>query len=236
MDHLGVTDVYVFAGRVQLQAGHDNTAANNVVQVHAGQASRVDSEGKNISEIPISKQPFERLLPHLALLDRNLIINGDFEADEPVEWPIPNPAGKSGRDLVRNIRITAWEDGKHNGRASVLPYWKDADQKVPRIEPRHIPKDGGRGYFMAVEPGVTQQSIDLGALSRQIDASLVRFDFVGLVGAAYTHLNDELIVVAKFLGGHGQQLKQSVLEPIRTGRRAKEEREENFVKRFHTNF
>ncbi len=229
VDHLGVTDVHVFVGRVQLQAGHDDTAANNMVQVRAGQARRVGEKGKNITEIPTAKKPFEDLLPHLALLDHNLIINGDFEADKPAEGPKQDR--RKPRDRIRNIKITGWEDGKRDGLASVLPYWKDADQKVPRIELRHIPKDGGRGYFVAVEPGVTQQSIDLVALSRQIDASLVRLDFVGLVGGDYKDVDDQVSVVAKFLGGQGQQLKQSVFEPIRTGRRAKEEREENFVKR-----
>ncbi len=194
VDERGTTDVHVLEGTVDLQL----SAAGGDAPGHtlsAGNARQVDVTGTKTTEIDFSAAKFVNLR---ILLNRNLIVNGDFEADGPCKIAVRDGHVTSFEDMA----MTGWKD---ETRATAAPYeMPGAIESHKRRDEGTYPENRGSCYFLGVERGTTSQTIDVSALAQEIDAQRIQFRLSGWLGGQ-SHQDDALTVRAIALDEQGKE-------------------------------
>ncbi len=194
VDKQGTTDVHVLEGSVELEM----SAAGGDAPGHtlsAGNARQVDAAGTKTTEIDFSAAKFVNLR---ILLNRNLIVNGDFEADGPCKITVEGGSVTSFEDMA----MTGWKD---DTRATAAPYeMPGATESHKRRDEGTYPENRGKCYFLGVERGTTSQTIDVSALAQEIDAQRIQFRLSGWLGGQAGQ-DDALTVRAIALDERGKE-------------------------------
>ena len=133
----------------------------------------VDAQTRAGRAIEVDGRAFEDLAPHVALLHRNLVVNGDFE-----QGPRGRVSGQTFAD-VQNVRVFGWED---QGPGSVLDYHEASQHDYPDPARHTVPDDRGERYYACMGVGTIRQQIDLAALAALVDGGAVRFDLSAWLG------------------------------------------------------
>ena len=120
----GATEAYVFAGRVDLRTGPNPRVFEKAKRLVAGQGGAVDKEG-NLTANTVRANNFARGMTQVrvgkTLLRGNLVVNGDFEADNGVIFNSDNQS-------VPDIDISGWDD---DVEATVLTYLDNVKHNYP---------------------------------------------------------------------------------------------------------
>ncbi len=192
------TDVHVFLGEVELTTKH--TDGNTILRrVTTNRAARL-TQGDIVAATP-DLQSFATAFPHLALFERNLIVNGDFEADEPL------PA----TDIeAPDIAISGWND---HGPATTVNYLQAAPFGYPDPAKDPMPDARGRAYFAGVNSSVIDQVIDISPAASLIDAEAVTYRLAGWFGGLMEH-DDPMTITVTFIDEQGDTLSQTTLGPF----------------------
>jgi hypothetical protein len=194
VDKQGTTDVHVLEGSVDLEisaAGGDAPGH----RLSAGNARQVDATGTKATEIEFSPAKFVNLR---TFLNRNLIVNGDFEADGPCKITVRDGSVTSFEDMA----MTGWKD---ETKATAAPYeMPDATESNRRRAEGTYPENRGKCYFLGVERGTTSQTIDVSALAQEIDAQRIQFRLAGWLGGQADQ-DDALTVRAIALDERGKE-------------------------------
>ena len=194
VDKQGTTDVHVLEGSVELEM----SAAGGDAPGHtlsAGNARQVDAAGTKTTEIDFEAAKFVNLR---ILLNRNLIVNGDFEADGPCKITVEGGSVTSFEDMA----MTGWKD---DTRATAAPYeMPGATESHKRRDEGTYPENRGKCYFLGVERGTTSQTIDVSALAQEIDAQRIQFRLSGWLGGQAGQ-DDALTVRAIALDERGKE-------------------------------
>ncbi len=203
VDEQGVAEVHVLAGKVSVRPVSTNDNAAGTFELVAGHASRIDARDGSVQAIVLSVDAFRSLRP---LLGRNLVVNGDFEMDEPGEVVRRVPP------IFSDITITGWDD---RNRAMTIAYDQpDSGGDFPKPGRDAVPTNHGRCFFMSAErESTTSQSIDLSALRGQIDARQIDFELSGWIGG-YGDQDDTLTIRAVALNDRGEETPFAQLGPI----------------------
>ncbi len=205
-DATGSSEVQVFVGEVNAAAYDASGQLGSTASIRPRRGLAVDGATFRARPIEADGRAFEDLAPHLALLHRNLVVNGDFEDGEP--------AAIRGQTLidVQNLRVPGWED---NGPGTVLGYNSASVHDYPNPARHPMPDDRGSCYYSGMSDGEIRQSIDLSPLAALTDTGEVRFDLSAWLGGFGNH--DEYIqATATFYDAAGRAIGSSVtLDPVR---------------------
>ncbi|XAM01393.1 FecR domain-containing protein [Phycisphaeraceae bacterium D3-23] len=204
-DAAGDSAVQVFAGEV--------TAAAFDTQGHLGEAGSVksrdglaiDADTRVARTIEVDGRAFEDLAPHVALLYRNLVVNGDFEQGEP-----GHVTGATLHD-VENIRVPGWED---TGPGTLLPYEAASAFDYPNPALHPMPDDHGQAFYAGMAEGSIRQRVDVSGLAGLIDAGQVAFDLSAWLGG-YAEQDEYLVLTAHFMDERGRRVgRPAALDPV----------------------
>jgi len=203
-----LTEVHVFKGTVSVRDSSDPLIFNREMQLHTGQVSIADSSGISILEgVKSFESYFVRDLNHVRnpekYFGRNLIINGNFEADSP-------SSSFSMTDyelLTNNISITGWNE---NTAATVVPYNCIGGRDITAQERASFvfPDSHGKYYYVGVEDNTVYQKINLSPIAQYIDYGSVRYNLSGWFGGWYDHTDNATLKVT-FLNAFGDKLGSS---------------------------
>ncbi len=208
----GQTDTHVFKGKVEMRTGSDPVVFEKSLRLYAGQGAVVSDKGKlSYKQRDCRTGIFIRDMAEVynrdKLLNRNLIVNGDFEQDF-----VPYYVGETEVQRInRNIHISGWQD---NCAATVVTYagfpgvnWGEKRGFAA------IPKDKGKCFFEGVKDGCISQDINLTVLSSVIDKGDVGFELSGWLGGWETH-GDSAVLKAIFLDWSGKKTGEAQIGPI----------------------
>ena len=202
VDPSGVAEVHVLTGDVAVQPSSKRRRGLRF-ELGAGQARRVDAAGA-VEVIELAIDRFASIRP---LIGRNLIVNGDFEADEPGTVTMD---GK--RTHIVDVDLTGWRDAAGKGTAIVY------DQPNPRARfplpgRDNVSPDHGRNFYISINPTTVDQTIDVSQLAGPIDAKRVSFELSAYLGGDEVE-SATVEVFAKFLGAGGKELDTAVVGPV----------------------
>lgn len=204
------TEVQVFLGEVTAAVADAEGELGPSRSLRTSQGLRVDAASRHAEPIEVDGRGYDELLPHLKLLYRNLVVNGDFEQGEPGRVTGATQAG------VQNLSIPGWEDGT---LATVLPYDEASRYDYPNPELHPMPDNRGRAYFAGIGEGVVRQRIDVSALAVLTDAGQVRYDLSAWLGGFATQ-DEYLQITARFVDEHGNEAGPAAgLNPVRVNHR-----------------
>lgn len=209
-DLTGDSAVQVFAGEVTAAIFDIQGELGRSVSFVAREGVAVDAQTRSTREIEVDGRAFADLAPHVAMLYRNLVVNGDFEAGEP-GWV----TGDTFPD-VENMQVLGWEDA---GPGTVLRYDAAAAHDYPDPAVHAVPEGCGQQYYLGMAEGLIRQRIDVADLAGLIDADAVTFDLSAWLGGFME--NDEYIqLTVRFLDGRGRPITDPVLlDPVRAADR-----------------
>lgn len=209
-DAMGNSAVQVFVGEVNAAAYDASGQLGSTASIRSRHGLEVDGTSFQARPIKADGEAFEDLAPHLGLLYRNLVVNGDFEQGDP-----GRVTGQAYNE-AENIRIPGWED---HGPGTVLSYDEAAAHDYPDPARHVVPEDRGRCYYLGMAAGKISQRIDVYALRNLIDGGAVRYDLSAWLGGFET--NDEyLLLSVRFLDGRGQPVSvPATLTPVRASDR-----------------
>jgi hypothetical protein len=207
----GITEAHVFTGRVDLRTGSNPRVFERAQRLIAGQAGVVDLEG-NLNAKSARTAGFVRGMKALrqseSLLGKNLVVNGDFEADEGVVFDVSE-------SNVPDINITGWND---SSKASVLSYHGNVLHGYPDILRDTIPSRCGRNFFVGVGNCSISQEIDVSLFSYLIDTARLKYSFSAWLGGFAEHPDSaELTVV--FLNEKNHRLGSAKLNQVTVSER-----------------
>lgn len=205
-DAMGSSAVQVFVGEVNAAAYDASGQLGSTASIGSRRGLEVDGTSFQARPIEADGEAFEDLAPHLGLLHRNLVVNGDFEQGDP-----GRVTGQAFND-VENVRIPGWED---HGPGTVLSYDEAAAHDYPDPARHVVPKDRGRCYYLGMAAGTISQRIDVSALRNLIDGGAVQYDLSAWLGGFESQ--DEYIALSvRFLDGRGQPVSApAALRPVR---------------------
>lgn len=192
----------VVRGEVEVGLGDEASA----VPIHENQLVRIDADSSAIKPLAFDQaDDIAWALPYAALLNSELVVNGDFEAGG---IGVAHAANR-----VDDLAIPGWDN---DGPATVIGYEQagiemDVGFPDPRTDP--VPEDRGRGYYFARYTGIMTQTVDLTDLAVLADSGTARFVFGGDLGG-YINQNDRVVVSATFFDEHGEPLDRVELEPV----------------------
>lgn len=199
----GDAQVHVFDGKVALQPDAHNETTALILQ--AGDARSVQPD-LSVHAIELQRAMFPYSAE--AMLDRNLVVNGDFES------------GKTGRALSErtweSAAIVGWATDPAG--ATTLNYEQAAEFNYPNPKIHRVPLDRGDAYFAGMVEGTTWQEVSLAPLGRAIDAGVLRYDMTGWLGGFGTN-EDAITYSAIFLDRDGTECGRVVLGPIAASER-----------------
>ena len=201
----GVTEVHTLSGKVAVRPVSADEGSAGTFELVAGQAGRIDEAGA-VDLIDLAIDRFASIRP---LVGRNLIVNGNFEADEPGK--VIRKKDRS-FDRVAYTSITGWDGDRP---ATTLQYNTPPPEEGTFFKPGHdpLPDDRDNCYFWGFKEGTTSQWIDVSALAGQIDAGAIRLELSGWIGGMGDG-PDTLTVIATALDDQDQPLATAQLEPI----------------------
>lgn len=202
-EETGDSTVQVFVGEVTAAAldtaGHLGTA----ISLKSRTGVAVDAQTRAGRDIEVDGRAFADLAPHVALLHRNLVVNGDFEQGEP-----GTVTGEGYWD-VQNLAVPGWED---TGPGTVVAYDAAARHEYPDPATDVVPEGRGRSFYAGMGQGAIRQRIDVSALAGLTASETVAYDLSAWLGG-YTDQNEYLLLTAHFLDARGRP----VAEPVGLG-------------------
>jgi len=209
-EETGDSAVQVFVGEVTAAAFDPTGQLGTAISLKSRTGVAVDAQTRAGRDVEVDGRAFADLAPHVALLHRNLVVNGDFEQGEPGQV-----TGDTFPD-AENVRVPGWEDF---GPGTVLGYAAAARHDYPDPAIHRVPEGCGGQFYAGMGPGTTRQGIDLGELATLIDAGGVTYDFSGWLGG-FRDQDEYLLVTARFLDERGRPIGEPVqLQPVRVNDR-----------------
>ncbi|RQV94875.1 hypothetical protein EH221_06975, partial [bacterium] len=178
----------VYKGKVAMLDGSDTTGLKKFI-IGIGQVGLVDQNGQlSITEFSTQQRGFVRSVQEFqlgsSLLNRNLIVNGDFEKDKVTYDPQKNESQNLSEN---NVMISGWND---RGPATLNTY--DALGGVP------VPPDKGENFFIGYQACTIDQEISVTDLSYKINRGKILYELSGWIGGWEVH-EDHLEITASFL-------------------------------------
>jgi hypothetical protein len=146
--------------------------------------------------------PVRAQTPAASLFGRNLVVNGNAEADT------------GSPDDNQIVKPTAWTT---TGQFTVVQYGASGgfpDKSAPG------PADRGKNFFAGgnVALSTATQTIDLTPGAEAIDAGSITYALSGWLGG-YSNQNDDVQVTVRFLSSTGAQLGSAQLGPVKAADR-----------------
>lgn len=203
-------EVHVFLGEVKAGMVDETGAVSPLQKVRANTARTVS--GGELQEIPIDHETFTWGLPHLALLNRNLVVNGDFETDQPgLAKRDPSPKPGMRESFIEDVEITAWRE--ENAAHTTLDYEQLPELEYPDPNQDPVPDQRGRCFLVAYVPGGLRQDIDVAALAHHVDRSAVAFQLSGWFGG-FARDVEQFECTAIFFDKTGRRISTAQLKPV----------------------
>ncbi len=205
------TELCVFSGVVEVRTP-DADKSKPAKRLRGGQQGVVADGKLEISRLPDGSKRFVRdmgeILSVSGYLGRNLVVNGDFEANRDV----PQTGNKDFDHLKHNIRIAGWHD---ETLATLIPYndFNGYHFRNKQPGPVQVPPDGGSFFFCGVEDKIIWQEVNVAGLATQISAGDVRFEFLAWFGGWSDHL-DNAVITAHFLDWTGFEVGTARIGPL----------------------
>ena len=202
----GRTEAHVTVGKVDLRSGSDPRVFEKSMRLTAGQAGMVDHNGDLVAAV-VSPKEFVRKLDDVRqgnkLLGRNLVINGDFEADKGVVFDESMGRGP-------DIKITGWQD---ETQATVISYKENIRHDYPNPFTDVVPPERGNNFFAGTVEGSISQEIDISELACLVETSRVGYRFSAWLGGYDSHA-DSAELIAVFLDEKGVELGSAKLAQV----------------------
>ncbi len=201
------TEVHVFQGAVAVDPGRNSTGeAGERRLLHAGEAGRVDATAQ-LQPIALRREDFQ--LSRDALVGVNLIVNGDFEADEP---GVMLDAQKwTARP------ISGWRSDTND--VATLNYEQAAAFGFPDPSQHTTPPNRGRAYLASLTPHTLWQEIRIASLGDLIDQRRIAFELSGWLGG-WQDNPDPTTVSAVFLDERKIEISRAEIGPVTVEQRA----------------
>jgi len=197
-------EAHVFSGHIEVRLFDRQGNAGRMLELHEGQAVRIDTLSGQVANRPTDPGRFGRTLAAERLLGCNLVDNGDFEA----RWYEP----KSNARRIPNIDIPGWID---RGPATTLAY----DASAGGLSKRHDgPENRGRYYLIGMEACTLTQELNLTPLTARIDDEKIRFAMAAWLGGGRNQ-NDGVIFLARFYDAGGTEIGECGLGPVTAAHR-----------------
>jgi hypothetical protein len=192
----------VYQGKVAVQVGSDSNVQEAVIG--AGQVGLVDmNRVLSITEFSMQQTEFIRSVEQYqsgqSLLNRNLIVNGDFEKDVVTRDP---QRSESQNLSENNVMISGWND---RGPATLNTYI--ALGQVP------VPPDKGENFFIGYQACSIDQEISLADLSYIINRGKISYELSGWIGGWEAH-EDHLEITASFLDNSDKFIGSAKIGPV----------------------
>lgn len=212
-DAQGSSAVQVFVGEVNAAPYDASGQLGVTTSVRSRRGLAVDGTTFRSETIQADGRAFEDIAPHVALLYRNLVVNGDFEEGQP-----GRVTGDTFPEVV-NVAIPGWED---SGPATVIAYQQAAAFGYPDPARHVLPTDRGNAYYAGMAEGTTYQRIGVADLSSLIDAGQVRYDLSAWLGG-FAEQDEHLRLSIRFLDARGRAIGQpALLDPVHVYHRRSE--------------
>ncbi len=207
----GKTETHVFTGEVEMQTlGVGELKLTK--RLRGGQRGVVTDGELDVSRLSGSSRGFVRDMDEIrfgnGFLGRNLVVNGDFEANQDV----PEIGNQDFNYLGHNLDIVGWQD---ETLATVVPYnamtgYYFQYQQVDKVP---LPSNRGRFFFCGVESGIVWQEVNISALSEQINTGDVRYDLSAWLGGWAEHL-DNAVITVHFLDWSDFEVGKAKIGPL----------------------
>lgn len=193
----------VYQGKVAVQVGSDSNLFKEAV-IGAGQVGLVDlNRVLSITEFSTQQLEFVRSVEQYqsghSLLNRNLIVNADFEKDAVTYDP---QSSESQYLSENNVMISGWND---RGPATINTY--DALGEVP------VPPDKGENFFIGYQACTIDQEISVTDLSYKINRGKILYELSGWIGGWEVH-EDHLEITASFLDSSDKLIASAQIGPV----------------------
>jgi hypothetical protein len=207
----GETGVHVFSGEVGMRIPNADKS-RPAKRLRGGQRCVVADGEIEISRLPDSSKSFVRdmneILSEGGYLGRNLVVNGDFEANRDV----PQVDNKDFDHLSHNLRIAGWQD---ETLATVVPYndFNGRHFNNQRADDIPVPPDHGMFFFCGIEHEIVWQEISVAGLANRINAGDVRFDLLAWFGGWSDH-RDNAVITVHFLDWTDFEVGTAKLGPL----------------------
>ena len=203
----------VYKGKVAMQSGSDSTGLKQFM-IGIGQAGLVDQNGQlSITEFSTQQRGFVRSVQEFqlgsSLLNRNLIVNGDFEKDKVTYDPQKPDSQKLSEN---NISIFGWND---SAPATINTYETlgGSEMSLSMRLKVPVPPDKGRNFFMGYKACTITQKVSVADLSYKINRGKIAYVLSGWIGGWETH-EDNLEITASFLDYSGQVIDSAHIGPV----------------------
>lgn len=227
VDVTNIVRTEVYKGRVAMRLG-SNAAKEFVIEV--GQAGLVDQSGElSITGFSLQQRRFVQSTGEfqsgVSLLNRNLIINGDFEEDNVVYDLQKSDSQKLSEN---NVRISGWQD---DAPATINTYATMGGGEVSLSERSAIPvpRDKGNCFFVGHEDCTITQEINVAELFYKINRGKIGYELSGWIGGWLAH-EDTLKITASFYNYANELIDSAGIGPVTAEERSNQT---CFVERFH---
>ncbi|HML75267.1 MAG TPA: FecR family protein [Anaerohalosphaeraceae bacterium] len=203
----------VYKGQVAMQVGPDSAASNECV-IGVGQAGLVGRSGQlSIAEFSLQRRGFiqrtEEFRLGVSLLNRNLVVNGDFEKDNVV-YDIQKT--DSQKLTENNINISGWQD---SSPATLNTYATMGGGEISSLQRSAIPvpPDKGNCFFVGHEDSVITQEINVAELLYKINRREIGYELSGWIGGWLNH-EDALEITALFYDYSNELIGSAAIGPV----------------------
>lgn len=203
----------VYKGRVAVHAGSDSAVSKECV-IGVGQAGLVNRSGQlSVTEFSLQQRGFVRSTKEfqlgVSLLNRNLIVNGDFEKDNVV-YDIQKT--DSQKLTENNISISDWQD---LAPATINTYATMGAGEISFSERSAIPvpPDKGNCFFVGHEDCTITQEIDIAELFYKINRGEIGYELSGWIGGWLDH-EDTLEITASFYDNSNELIGSAAIGPV----------------------
>lgn len=204
----------VYKGRVAMHVGSDPTVSPECV-IGVGQAGLVGQSGQlSITGFSLQRRGFVRSTEEFQLsfsfLNRNLVVNGDFEKDN-VTYDLQKD--DSQKLSENNIRISGWQD---SAPATINTYATMGGGGELSLSERleiPVPPDKGNCFFVGHEDCTITQEISVAELFYKINRGEIGYELSGWIGGWQGH-EDYLEITAFFFDYSGQLVGSAKIGPV----------------------
>lgn len=203
----------VYKGRVALQVGSDSAASNECI-IGIGQAGLVNQSGQLfVTGFSLQKRGFVRSTNEfqmgVSLLNRNLIVNGDFEKDNVV-YDIQKT--DSQKLTENNISISDWQDSTP---ATINTYATMGGGEISFSERLAIPvpPDKGGCFFVGHDDCTITQEIGIAELFYKTNRGEIGYELSGWIGGWLNH-EDALEITASFYNYSDELIGSAAIGPV----------------------
>ncbi|MEN6306455.1 MAG: FecR domain-containing protein [Anaerohalosphaeraceae bacterium] len=203
----------VYKGRVAMHAGSDSAASKEWV-IGIGQAGLVNRSGQlSVTEFSLQNRGFIRSTKEFqlgdSLLNRNLIVNGDFEKDNVV---YDLQKSDSQKLTENNISISGWQD---LAPATINTYATMGEGEISSSERSAIPvpPDKGNCFFVGHEDCTITQEVSIAELFYKTNRGEIGYELSGWIGGWLNH-EDTLEITASFYDDSNELIGSAAIGPV----------------------